>query len=106
MQLPVAPPLVLAALLAVHPTAQAPADTALETDLQNVADTSDIAEVPAADVTAADPGDALPPTSPCPAYLGPQCDSVEHEQIEHTQLVDAQQLANLALQAVPVHILS
>jgi hypothetical protein len=22
---------------------------------------------------------SLPPTSPCPAYLGPQCDSVEHE---------------------------
>jgi hypothetical protein len=21
----------------------------------------------------------LPPSSPCPAYLGPQCDSIEHE---------------------------
>jgi hypothetical protein len=32
---------------------------------------------------------ALPPTSPCPAYFGPQCDSVEHEQIATGQDIAA-----------------
>jgi hypothetical protein len=32
---------------------------------------------PAADTHPA----ALPPTSPCPAYLGPQCDSAAHEEL-------------------------
>lgn len=32
---------------------------------------------------------ALPPVSPCPAYLGPQCDSVQHEQIATGQSIAA-----------------
>jgi hypothetical protein len=32
---------------------------------------------------------SLPPTSPCPAYLGPQCDSVEHELIATEQDIAA-----------------
>jgi hypothetical protein len=82
MQLPLASSLAVVALLS--PTSAAVAPTAVE---HEVADPStDVADVPA-DL----PVDALPPTSPCPAYEGPQCDSQEHE-----QYVTGQDIAELA----------
>ncbi|NMI00917.1 hypothetical protein [Pseudonocardia acidicola] len=65
--LPLTPPAVLTAVLAFHP-ASASAPTA---DAPLPAPTAETAPAP--------PSTPLPLTSPCPAYLGPQCDSVEHE---------------------------
>jgi hypothetical protein len=72
MQLPMTPPLVLAVLLTAGPAAT--------------------------DTTAEPAATSLPPTvdavasTDCPAYLGPQCDSPEHE-----QWADGQALAESAL---------
>ena len=75
MQLPLTPPLVLAALLTAGPGAT---DTAPEPS----------SAVPPAAVAA-----AVPAAAPsCPAYLGPQCDSVEH-----AQWASGQALAELAV---------
>jgi hypothetical protein len=80
MQLPLTPPLVLAALLTAGPGAT---DTAPEP-----AEPS--STVPPAAVAA-----AVPAAAPsCPAYLGPQCDSVEH-----AQWASGQALADLARHA-------
>lgn len=43
-------------------------------------------------VPAQAPPVALPPLSPCPAFLGPQCDSVQHQ-----RLATGQGIAGLAL---------
>ncbi|WP_232666411.1 hypothetical protein [Pseudonocardia sp. TRM90224] len=78
MQLPLTPPVVLAALLVSAPAGAAGSD-ALSPEV-------DPPEIDGVAVV-----DQLPPTSPCPAYLGPQCDSVEHE-----QWVTGQDIAELA----------
>jgi hypothetical protein len=83
MQLPLTPPAVLVALLAstsagMTPTAPSTAD-----------------EAPAEGVVNARATDVLPPTAPCPAYLGPQCSSRAHEQWVTGQ--DIVQLTNLPL---------
>jgi hypothetical protein len=67
MQLPLVPPTVLVALLASAPAGVTPT-------------THTTAEEAPAQVLASAPADALPPTAPCPAYLGPQCSSQAHEQ--------------------------
>jgi hypothetical protein len=84
MQLPLVPPAVLVALLAPAPTGAAPA-----------AHTT--AEDAPAQVLASASTDVLPPTAPCPAYLGPQCSSQAHEQwVTGQDIVD---LANRPLAA-------
>ena len=84
MQLPLVPPAVLVALLASVPTGETPA-------------AHPTAEEAPAQVLASASTDALPPTAPCPAYLGPQCDSQAHEQWATGQ--DIVDLANLPLAA-------
>lgn len=73
MQLPLMTSAVLAMLPAPHP----PAVTASQAAPPRVAHTH-LA--------------VLPPTGPCPAYLGPQCDSAQHE-----QYVTGQDIAALGL---------
>ncbi|MEJ3659284.1 hypothetical protein WEH80_40640 [Actinomycetes bacterium KLBMP 9759] len=68
------PPVVLAALLVSAPAGAAGSDVLPP-------EVDDVVVV-----------DQLPPTSPCPAYLGPQCDSEEHE-----EWVTGQQIAELAV---------
>jgi hypothetical protein len=85
MQLPLTPPAVLVALLTsttagVTPTAHPTADEAPAHGIERAAET-----------------DVQPPTPPCPAYLGPQCNSRAHEQwVTGQDIVD---LANLPLAA-------
>jgi Spy/CpxP family protein refolding chaperone len=67
MQLHLAPPAVLVALLA---STSAGATSTAHT-------TADV--TPAREIMHAPATDVLPPTVPCPAYLGPQCDSRAHE---------------------------
>jgi hypothetical protein len=81
MQRPLTPPMVLAALVASAvatetPTAPPPAPEPVQ----------EIADVPATG--------PLPHIGSCPAYLGPQCDSLAHE-----QWANGQDLAKLVLQA-------
>ncbi len=81
MQRPLTPPMVLAALVVSAvatetPTAPPPAPEAVQ----------EIANVPATG--------PLPHTGSCPAYLGPQCDSLAHQ-----QWANGQDLAKLVLQA-------
>ena len=81
MQLPLTSPLVVVALLSPVSAAVAPAAYA----------------DPAEDGPAQAARHVLPPTSPCPAYVGPQCDSSSHEQwLTGQDLVD---LAGLPLLA-------
>ena len=88
MQLPLTPPAVLVALLT---SASAGATPAAHTTATSTTD------APAQAIVSAAATDVLPPTAPCPAYLGPQCDSGAHEQwVTGQDLVD---LANLPLAA-------
>ena len=81
MQLPLTPPAVLVALLAAPTGATSTAHAAPE-------------EAPA-HVQVSASADVLPPTAPCPAYLGPQCSSRAHEQwVTGQDIVD---LGNLPL---------
>jgi hypothetical protein len=77
MQLPLAPPLVLAALLTAGPAAT---DTVVEPPLRGPGSPSTAVH---AVVT--------PPAPSCPAYLGPRCDSPAHD-----RWADGQALAELA----------
>jgi hypothetical protein len=80
-----APPAVLVALLASAATGGTP----------TAHPTAD--EAPAHELVSAQTTDVLPPTAPCPAYLGPQCSSRAHEQwVTGQDIVD---LANLPLTA-------
>jgi hypothetical protein len=79
MQLPLTPPLVLAALLTAGPVATHPATQPAEPG-------------PDAQPTAVDTAASAVPS--CPAYLGPRCDSPEHQ-----GWASGQNLADLALHA-------
>lgn len=72
MQLPMTPPLVLAALLTAGPAAT---DTTPEPVAPSPQPTVDAVAFP-----------------DCPAYLGPQCDSPAHEQWAHGQALAASAL--------------
>jgi hypothetical protein len=110
MQLPLTPPVVLAALLVTGATTEAP-HTIADVSTDPVASTQDVstqdvsiqdvADVPA-DAPVADDlhaavtiGIPLPRDGACPAYLGPQCDSVRHE-----QYATGQQIAALGLTGI------
>jgi hypothetical protein len=77
MSLPMTPPVVLAALFMAAPaTSDVPAEPA---------PAQAVVQVPAPDGA---------PSGPCPAYLGPQCDSDAHD-----RWATGQELADLALHA-------
>lgn len=71
MQLPLVSPLASSAVLATLLIPQPAADTVVEAQPQTA---------------------GLPLTSPCPAYVGPQCDSVEHEELATGQAIVAMDL--------------
>ncbi|MGI5127962.1 hypothetical protein ACQEVB_14215 [Pseudonocardia sp. CA-107938] len=80
----------MAAVALLAPSSVAVAPAAVEHEAADLS--TDVA-----DVHADLPVDALPPTSPCPAYEGPQCDSREHERYATGQdLVDLAGLPRLA----------
>jgi hypothetical protein len=81
MQRPLTPPMVLAALVVSAVATESPA--APPPAPQPV---QEIANVPATG--------PLPHIGSCPAYLGPQCDSLAHQ-----QWANGQDLANLVLRA-------
>jgi hypothetical protein len=102
MQLPLTPPVVLAALLVTGATTEAPQNVAhTVSDPVAVDSSQDVADVPADapvpdDLQAAvTVGIPLPRDGACPAYLGPQCDSVRHE-----QYATGQQIAALGLMGI------